>query len=129
MLERCPGLEGAVEERNGLSDAEMRHLLQGASALLLPSFAEGYGMPVPEALALGVPVICSDLPALREAGGNVPDYLDPLDGIRWLDAIEDFARDGPMRTSQMRRVGGWQPWTWDQHMQRVRDAIEASVSE
>ncbi|MFD2497977.1 glycosyltransferase [Rhizorhabdus histidinilytica] len=39
----------------------------------MPSFAEGFGMPVTEALMAGTPAICSDLPALREAGGAVPD--------------------------------------------------------
>jgi glycosyltransferase involved in cell wall biosynthesis len=44
-----------------------------------PSLAEGYGLPVAEALALGVPVLCSDLPELREIGLDAPEYLDPLD--------------------------------------------------
>ena len=57
----------------------------GARAVLLPSFAEGFGMPVAEALAAGVPVIASDIAALREVGGDVPEYLDPIDGLGWLD--------------------------------------------
>ena len=80
MLDRCPSLSAVVEERRGVRDEELEVLLSGATALLLPSFAEGYGLPVAEALNLGTPVICSDLPALREVGGDVPEYLDPLDG-------------------------------------------------
>jgi glycosyltransferase involved in cell wall biosynthesis len=91
MLERCPPLAGHVEEHGRVPDREVRRLIAGARALLLPSFAEGYGMPVTEALALGTPVICSDLPALREAGGDLPTYLDPLDGPAWMAAIQEHA--------------------------------------
>ena len=72
MIERCPALQGHVEERGRMADEDIPPLLRGARALLLPSFAEGYGMPVSEALALRVPVLCSDLPAWRYCGPGVP---------------------------------------------------------
>ncbi len=89
MIERCPALQGVVEEHNALPDAEVTRLLLGTRALLFPSFAEGYGLPLAEALALGVPVLCSDLPVLREVGGDLPVYLDPLDGPGWNGAIKN----------------------------------------
>jgi len=125
MLERCPALVGHVEERNGCSDRALHDLLRGARALLLPSFAEGYGMPVAEALTVGTPVICSDLPALREAGGDAPDFLDPLDGPGWRAAILDHYHAGPMHAAQARRVSAWQAPTWDDHIATVCAAIEA----
>jgi len=92
-------------------------MIAGACGLLLPSFAEGYGMPVTEALSLGVPVLCSDLPALREAGGDVPLFLDPLDGPAWQRAIEDLVRlDSAERAAQMRRIAGWHAPTWPEHI-------------
>jgi len=116
MIERCAPLQGLVEERRDLSDREMSDLLRGARALLLPSFAEGYGLPLAEALALGVPALCSDLPALREVGGEVPDYLDPLDGPAWLRAILDYTTpDGP-RAAQLARLRTWRAPTWPDHM-------------
>ncbi|HEY3912252.1 MAG TPA: glycosyltransferase family 1 protein [Stellaceae bacterium] len=121
MLERCPALRGLVIERNTLPDAEMARLLCGARALLLPSFAEGFGFPVIEALALGVPVLCSDLSALRETGGAVPDYLDPLDGSGWRAAILDYAApQSPRREAQLRRLTGWRPARWEDHFAAVR---------
>ena len=123
MLERCPALKGHVEELNGCSDARMAALLRGARALLMPSFAEGYGMPVAEALSAGTPVVCSDLPALHEVGGEVPDYLDPLDGPGWRAAILDHAARGALWTAQMRRLPLWVQPTWEQHMDIVREAI------
>jgi glycosyltransferase involved in cell wall biosynthesis len=121
LLDRCPALKGVVEEQARLSDAAMRTVLGGARALLFPSFAEGYGLPLVEALALGVPVLASDLPALREAGGETPDYLDPLDGPAWIRAILDHARpDSPLRARQLESLARWQAPTWDAH---VRSAL------
>jgi glycosyltransferase involved in cell wall biosynthesis len=120
MLERSPFLRGIVEEKPQVSDDEMVQLLRGARALLMPSFGEGYGMPVAEALALGVPALCSDTPALREVGGNVPEYIDPLDGPAWRSAILDYsAADSPRRSAQLTRLASWQPTTWEDHFQKV----------
>lgn len=123
MLERCPALQGHVEEINGCSDQRMASLLASARALLMPSFAEGFGMPVAEALSLGVPVICSDLAALREVGGNTPDYLDPLDGPGWKAMILDHARPGPAHAAQRARLGQWHKPLWNEHMDIVEKAI------
>lgn len=126
MLERCRALQGHVVEHHDLDDAAMRAMVGGARALLLPSFDEGFGMPVAEALAAGTPVIASDIPALREVGRHVPDYLDPLDGLGWRSAIQDYARpDSFRRSAQVTRLEGWQPFTWDQHMRIVLDLIDS----
>lgn len=75
-------------------------------------------MPVTEALLCGTPVICSDLPALREAGGVVPDFIDPLDGPEWIRTIMDYSadRDGG-RTAQLARLDGWNPPSWRAHLE------------
>jgi glycosyltransferase involved in cell wall biosynthesis len=125
MLERCAALQGIVEERNVMSDDEVRTLLLGARALLLPSFAEGYGLPLAEALALGVPAICSDIAALREVGGDVPEYLDPLDGLAWRRAIVEYTpADSPRRTAQLTRLATWPAPTWPAHMATAMELIE-----
>ena len=126
MLERCPALRGVVLERSDAPDIEAARLIQGAQALLLPSFAEGFGFPLVEALALGVPVLCSNLAALRENGGDVPEYLDPLDGIAWRRAVVDYALPAsPRRTAQLDRLSRWTPPTWQNHFA----AVEALIAE
>lgn len=125
MLERCPALSGKVIEHAGLPDAAVAGLLQGARALLFPSFAEGYGLPLAEALALGVPAICSDLPALREVGGEAPEYLDPLDGPGWRRLILDYAApDNGLRQAQIARLAAWSAPSWDAHFALVEPWLE-----
>jgi glycosyltransferase involved in cell wall biosynthesis len=129
LLERCDALSGPVLELGALPDDRIGALLAGARALLFPSFAEGYGLPVAEALAAGVPVLCSDLPALREVGGAVPDYIDPLDGLSWRRAILDYARsDSASRASQLARLAAWRAPVWTEHFATV-DALLAQVTE
>jgi glycosyltransferase involved in cell wall biosynthesis len=127
MLERCPGLQGIVREHNRLPDRETARLVRGARALLLPSFAEGFGFPLVEALVLGVPVLCSDIPALRENGAEVPEFFDPLDGVGWHAAIRDYARpDSPRRRAQLGRLARWRPVRWADHFAAV-EALIAQV--
>lgn len=123
MLDRCPALKPHVEEVSGCSDAQLAALLRGARALLMPSFAEGFGMPVAEALSVGVPVICSDIPAHHEVGGTVPDYVGPLDGPGWKSLIQDFAISGPAYQAQQQRMPHWHEPTWAEHMEIVGNAI------
>lgn len=126
MIERCTALSGYVIEASNMSDREMHAVLGGAQALLLPSFAEGFGMPVSEALAAGLPVICSDIAALREVGGATPDYLDPLDGMGWLEAIMAYSEPAsPRRAAQLERMAQWRPVSWAEHLDVVEAMIDA----
>jgi glycosyltransferase involved in cell wall biosynthesis len=128
MLDRCPALRGLVTEHNAMPDGDMVRLVKGACAQLLPSFAEGFGFPLIEALELGVPALCSDIPALRETGGTVPDFLDPLDGPGWRRAILDYAAPGsPRREAQLARLTHWEPPRWDDHFTTV-DRFIADVA-
>jgi glycosyltransferase involved in cell wall biosynthesis len=103
-----------------VGDTRLAALMAGARAVLMPSFAEGFGLPVAEALAAGVPVIASDIPVLRETGGDAPDYLDPLDGPAWMRAIMDYAgADSVLRAAQMRRMARWSAPDWGTHFRQV----------
>jgi glycosyltransferase involved in cell wall biosynthesis len=130
MLERCPALRGVVFEYGHLPDAELTRLVKGARALLLPSFAEGFGFPLVEALALGVPALCSDLAALRENGGDVAEFFDPLNGPGWRAAVIDYSLpSSPRRRAQLRRLADWTPPSWEDHFAAVDSLIaEAAAS-
>jgi len=120
MLERCEAIRGHVIELPRCDDATLMAYMRSARALLFPSFVEGYGLPLVEALACGTPVIASDLAVFRELAGDIPDYLSPIDGLGWLRAVEDYARDeSPRRKAQLARLAGWAPPSWKDHFARV----------
>jgi glycosyltransferase involved in cell wall biosynthesis len=124
LLERCSALQGFVIELNRCSDAELVTWLAHARALLFPSFVEGYGMPLIEALMLGVPVIASDLPVFREIAGAIPYYLSPLDGLGWKQAILEYAKpDSTVRLEQVERMEGFVAPTWEAHFAVVDELI------
>lgn len=124
MLERSRRLRGLVEEHSGLGDAQVGALLCGAQALLLPSFAEGFGLPLAEALASGIPAICSDIPVFRELGRDAPEYLDPLDLQSWSAAVVDYSQpDSPRRAAQMQRLTRWQAPSWSDHFGTIEQML------
>ena len=93
MLERCPAIRDHVIEASGLSTPSLKRLIDNARAVLMPSFAEGYGLPVAEALTAGIPVVASDLPSLRAMDGSAITWLDPMDGLGWLAAIRRLSEE------------------------------------
>jgi glycosyltransferase involved in cell wall biosynthesis len=124
MLEHCQSLQGQVIFTRGLSSRALRRLIAHAKALLMPSFAEGFGLPVIEALAVGTPVIASDLPAHREVAGDLAVYRDPTDGPGWLADICMFA-DGNRGAVEIRkRVSAYQPSTWREYFTRIKRFLE-----
>ena len=124
-LEQCRLLNGQVILAHGLSSPALGQLIAHARALLMPSFAEGFGLPVIEALAVGTPVIASDLPAHREIGGDLAVYRQPTDGAGWLADICMFA-DGSGTAAEMRhRAAAYRPTTWGEYFPQIERFLEA----
>lgn len=114
---------GRVTEVGPLDDRRLASVLAGARALLFPSFAEGYGIPLVEALAAGVPVIASDLPVFREIGQDVPDLLPVDDAAAWCDAVSDYSQEpSSRRDAQLLRMKKFQVPDWHEHFTTV-DAL------
>ncbi len=124
LLERCPGLRGHVIEASGLPTPSVKRLLLGARALLMPSFAEGYGLPVIEALAAGVPIIASDIAVFREIGGGRLLMIDPTDGPEWRKAICAFTpRDSTERRELLARSADFPAPQWPSFFAAIEDFI------
>jgi len=73
------GMQSWVDLREWVSDNELRDLYSTATALAMPSLAEGFGLPVIDAMLAGLPVIISDIPVFHEVAGNAALYFDPHD--------------------------------------------------
>jgi glycosyltransferase involved in cell wall biosynthesis len=123
-LDRLGDLEGLVIELGQCPDDELFAIIAGARALLMPSFAEGFGLPVAEALELGTPVIASDLAVFREFAGDIPTYLDCRDESGWESSVRDFTQDSPERERQLRRMTGYRGPDWATHFGIVDPWIE-----
>jgi glycosyltransferase involved in cell wall biosynthesis len=123
LLDRSPALRGHVVEVSGLTTPSLKRLLDGAQALLMPSFAEGYGLPVVEALTAGVPVIASDIPVFREICGNRATLISPLNGEAWLEAIRTLANTE--RRSPNAAVSAAGPGSWKDYFTQIDAFVNA----
>ena len=99
------GLSGSIVALHGISRPTLAAIYRRAALVLQPSEAEGFGLPVAEALACGAPVLASDIPALREVGGDAASYRDVGDIRGWLDAALALL-DAPPGARRERREAG-----------------------
>ncbi|MBK1641133.1 hypothetical protein CKO12_04445 [Chromatium okenii] len=106
-------LQGKVCFANFLSDAELRALYRGATAVLYPTLYEGFGFPALEAQASGVPVLFSALGSLRELIGPLAVVLPPNDLDAWLAAVTDVLAMGEHRQKKAEAAQQWaQQFSW-----------------
>ena len=94
------GAEGRVGWLGLVDAGRLAALRAGAIAVLVPSRKEGFGLPVLEAMRVGVPVLASQTPALREVGGSAATYLSPDDPDAWAAAIDALVADPAGRSAR-----------------------------
>ncbi|MER3524978.1 MAG: hypothetical protein C4326_13245 [Ignavibacteria bacterium] len=87
-----------------VSRASMLELLRGADFLVFPSYYEGFGLPILEAMACGVPVACSRIASLPEVAGEAAIYFDPFSVEEIARAVEQLTNDRGLR-SRLREEG------------------------
>lgn len=118
-LLRSLGLEGDVVKLPFLTNAELAALYRRAALVLVTSEREGFGLPVIEAMACGTPVVATDLPVLREVGGDAAVYaaLGDVDG--WREAIlgllGEQADDRLQNLGRRKRLEQASRFRWDRH--------------
>ena len=126
VLDRSRGLAPFLIEASGLSDAGLASLVRGATAVVAPSSVEGFGLPVAEALSLGIPVIASDIPAHREVGGSWATFIDPIDGLTWVRTLRDFVEAGSQQRAKAAEVvQNYRPMTLAAHVVHATAFVQA----
>jgi glycosyltransferase involved in cell wall biosynthesis len=114
-----------VRQVSGLPSRALRKLLANASALLAPNHAEGYGIPLVDALAVGAPPICSDIPVFREVTQNCATFVSPLDGAGWKIAIRRFAEKDSLARQEARRIAkNFAAPDWLDHFSGVENFLD-----
>jgi glycosyltransferase involved in cell wall biosynthesis len=91
------GVADRVRFPGWVSAHELEALYASATCFVLPSLIEGFGLPILEAMARGVPVACSNRPALPEVAGDAALLFDPTDQAAVTDAIRRLLRDAELR--------------------------------
>jgi glycosyltransferase involved in cell wall biosynthesis len=86
-------------------ESDLRCLYAGASVFAFPSLHEGFGLPVLEAMAQGAPVVCSDIPALRELSGGAAVFVGALDVGGWAEALASFLEAGREQRAALTEAG------------------------
>lgn len=113
-------------------DAAVKPLIASAAGLIMPSFTEGGGsFPVEEALALGVPVLCSDIPVMREhiAGRTARiGWFNPTEPNSIVDALGEFVADYPARLASARRAQADPRPSWDHVAAGYMDVFSSAVA-
>ena len=92
-LGRTSFADGAIRWIRNADDADLPSIYRGARFTVMPSLAEGWGLPVQESLAFGVPCIASNAGGLPEAGLDLARYVSPLNGIELFAAIKHWSTD------------------------------------
>ena len=113
--------EGVVQLR-GVETATLAELYRRAALVVQPSEAEGFGLPVAEALACGAPVLASDIPVLREVGGAAVAYAPPGDVTLWREHVTAIVGGKREPPSPERRLQQARRFTWDAHARAVAAA-------
>jgi glycosyltransferase involved in cell wall biosynthesis len=114
----CPGY---------ISDLELMNWYRAATVFVFPSFWEGFGLPILEAMMFGVPVVASDIPCHREVGGSFIRYCDPYDVDHVTEKVLEAIALSPKRraweTARARaRAGGFK---WSRTASEIDRALTA----
>jgi len=122
------GLGEAVRITGWLPREELYELFRTAWAFVYPSTFEGFGMPVAEAMAAGVPTACSDIRPIRDVAGDAALLFDPLDTATMTAALRRLVADVPERARLIAAGSGrTRQFSWSRAAAATLGVLEASV--
>jgi glycosyltransferase involved in cell wall biosynthesis len=118
-LTRSLGLASAIVHVRDLARSTLAKLYQEAALVMLPSEAEGFGLPVVEALACGARVLASDLPVLREVGGEAVIFAPPRDLHAWREQVTRVLGNLAIAPPRDTRLAQSRRFSWEEHVRII----------
>jgi len=123
------GAADAVVRLGSVNERRLRALYQGSVALAYPSFYEGFGLPLIEAMACGTPVIASNVASMPEVLGGAGILIDPADEGAWTQTILDLLSGGEtrvrLREAGLRRAADF---TWERTARLTLDVYRRALA-
>ena len=118
------GLENVVRQAPRMTHAEIAQLYRMAALVLMTSEAEGFGLPVVEALSCGSVVVASDIPVFREVGGPAVVFC-PLGNLKlWSEKIHALLEHSDAEPARANRLAWAAQFSWAEHTRRIVSAYE-----
>ena len=126
-IARAP-LAGRVRHLGYVDNADRRALYEGASVLVVPSLDEGFGLPVLEAMTLGVPVVASRRGSLPEVLGDAGQLVDADDPQGFSDAIDRVLSDTAFAAAcAAKGIERSRQYRWDRAAQQTYDLYQRAI--
>jgi glycosyltransferase involved in cell wall biosynthesis len=125
----CTSTADAVEFRGSVPDNELARLLRGAMAFVYPSLYEGFGLPVLEAMAQGIPVLTSNVGATREVADGAALLVDPTSTSSIRDGLVRLLSDEALRQELSRRgLERAAAFSWERTARETLAVIEMAAA-
>ncbi|EIX7213036.1 glycosyltransferase, partial [Campylobacter coli] len=99
-----------VKRLENIQDSQLEKLMLESYATLNPSYTEGWGMPVAESVSMGIPTICSDIPAYHESSQECAIFLSPFNVDIWVDTILDVLKDRAIFPDYAYKIPTWKEY-------------------
>ena len=110
-----------------INDASLSWLYDHAFATALPTLDEGFGLPLVESFLRGVPAFVSDIPVMREVGGDLPIYFNNQDEREFADKVIDLVNDEARYADLKKRLSDYHGVTWSEVANRIYAAIQSLI--
>jgi glycosyltransferase involved in cell wall biosynthesis len=124
FLDKSPAIKQYVTVFDNLKDEDMIKEIKSSRATLFPSLGEGWGLPIVESMAMGIPVICSDIPVHRECSQGLATYIHPLDGLGWHREITKISKMTSLEIKEKYEIlKNFEPIAWSESCEKLINSI------
>jgi glycosyltransferase involved in cell wall biosynthesis len=120
--------EARLVFHDGVTDVAYAELLADATALVHASRAEGFGIPLVEAMRVGTPVVVSDTPIFREIGGDAATYFDGDDAASLVRALGELEQPGEWQRRSRAALERARAYTWAASAERLLEVVRETVA-